>query len=923
MARKKTRRVVEEVAAPKPVQTAITRKVDLAPEDWFLATWRRLTPLPRPEPRPFDLPACVEQVGSMKTTCSGYQWPWETCDIPNTLTPTEAHFWFTAITETSHDVSPRNFANALHKRDFTGDLSGDQLVTYLQKRNRWLPSLIVGVLRNLLTPREVVELILDPRLNEAGHGWGGGWGSPLPSTLTAGFARHLLPYLTDLERAELRDYLRPLVQQAQWPVNYYDQVPVVFYLAALCGLHLEMLDLVRNWPDGHFLVNNHSYYQRPQEIIFGLGDPVLVDLHFRRLGLRLANASHLRAWLAHTELNGLDVVRHSLLALGRATVSEWMDLLCKIEAPEIAPFLLELKLEGRGPTQVREWLEQFVGNAVCGLLRLATGRTKLAETALEYLREAKRRGHAGLIEQEIEAQPECADRIRRAVLELPECTIAAFDEASTPGWLAEGFEQAVLRKTKPVEWAGPTSLPPVLLGDRRLSNDQIQTLLLILQRAEPGARLPVIETLREQADRHALDHFAWRLCELWLAEGGPPKDKWVLNAVGLLGGEQCILNLTPLIREWPRNGQSQRALRALEAFRLIGSDLALMQMASLVGGKKVSFSVQKKARALMEEIAAERLLTIEQLEDRVVPTLDLDERGSRTFDYGPRQFRFVLGSDMKPMLRDPSGKMLTRPPNPTKKDDAEKAARAGREWKLLKKQIGEVLKSQAPRLEQAMLLKRRWAPRDFERYLVRHPLLTNLARRVVWGIFAADGELLHTFRITEEQELHDRMEQPFRLRDSFSIGLVHPVQLTEDERASWQQVFGDYEVIQPIEQLHRRVQSLEPVEEDSRELTRFNARNIPGRVVGGILKNLGWRYKHFRWKTFPADNLTAVIKTEGWDPVVAVCGCVFLAGLHDDGDKAIAEATHLRLGEVDPVVLSEVMNLLEILASRAEPVPQQ
>ncbi len=31
------------------------RSIDLNPEDWFWATWRNLTPLPRPEPQPFDL----------------------------------------------------------------------------------------------------------------------------------------------------------------------------------------------------------------------------------------------------------------------------------------------------------------------------------------------------------------------------------------------------------------------------------------------------------------------------------------------------------------------------------------------------------------------------------------------------------------------------------------------------------------------------------------------------------------------------------------------------------------------------------------------------------------------------------------------------------------------------------------------------
>jgi len=62
----------------------------------------------------------------------------------------------------------------------------------------------------------------------------------------------------------------------------------------------------------------------------------------------------------------------------------------------------------------------------------------------------------------------------------------------------------------------------------------------------------------------------------------------------------------------------------------------------------------------MGEVATERGLSEEQLEDRIVPDLGLDERGRRTFDYGPRQFRLVFGPNLKPLLRDVTGGYTTR-----------------------------------------------------------------------------------------------------------------------------------------------------------------------------------------------------------------------------------------------------------------------
>src|SRR5919199_788970 len=174
------------------------------------------------------------------------------------------------------------------------------------------------------------------------------------------------------------------------------------------------------------------------------------------------------------------------------------------------------------------------------------------------------------------------------------------------------------------------------------------------------------------------------------------------------------------------------AVMGLEVLRAIGSDTALMQINGIA--QKVQFKgLQAKAREAMEEIARERGFTPEQLEDRIVPDCDLDSQGSRSFDFGPRQFRFALGADLKPLIRDESGALKPELPKPGAKDDPAKAQQAVSEWKLLKKQVAEVAKIQAVRLEQAMGNGRRWSAEEFMRLLVDHPLMTHLVQRLVWG----------------------------------------------------------------------------------------------------------------------------------------------------------------------------------------------
>src|SRR5262249_51630425 len=154
------------------------------------------------------------------------------------------------------------------------------------------------------------------------------------------------------------------------------------------------------------------------------------------------------------------------------------------------------------------------------------------------------------------------------------------------------------------------------------------------------------------------------------------------------------LKLAPLIRAWPDERQQPRALFGLECLRAIGSDVALMQLNG-IAQKQLSKGLKAKAAEMMEAVANDRGLSPAQLEDHIVPDCDLDERGTRVFDFGPRQFHFALGPEMKPMVRDQIGKLRDDLPKPGAKDDPARAAAAVEDWKRLKKQVREVAKIQA------------------------------------------------------------------------------------------------------------------------------------------------------------------------------------------------------------------------------------
>jgi hypothetical protein len=442
---------------------------------------------------------------------------------------------------------------------------------------------------------------------------------------------------------------------------------------------------------------------------------------------------------------------------------------------------------------------------------------------------------------------------------------------------------------------------------------------------------PLVAALRANGDRTSLDQFVWRLFEHWNAAGAPTKEKWGMFALGLLGSDGVALKLTPLVRAWPGESQHQRAVTGLECLRAIGTDTALMQINGIA--QKVQFKgLKTKAGECMEGIATDRGLSRAQLEDRIVPDCDLDEKGSRTFDFGPRQFRFVLGPNMKPVIREADGKVRPDLPKPGAKDDAALAEQAVADWKLLKKQVAEVVKIQAVRLEQAMVTGRRWPREEFELLLVRHPLMTNLVRLVVWGAYDAEGKLTGTFRVTEDLSYGDSSDEQYDLSAAVEVGIVHPYHLSDEERSAWGELFSDYELVPPFVQLGRPILGLDPAEVAATEILRYQQTKIPPQSLVFGLEKQGWERGlpedggvfHSHSKPFYGSNLTAIVEyegvpvgyMEGWDEQ-SMERCFFIPGIW----KPSWYTDHkelLPLGQVDPVVISEVLNDLAGIAAKGK-----
>ncbi len=907
---RRTRPDADPPAEPT-VHTDVGRGIDLPPEAAFFATWRDTPPLPRPEPRPFDKADCLGRLQRVKGVDYGNP-DWDAAGIAPAMTREEADFWLAAIVQWCEGKATSVVAAGLQSVEFTGEVGLSLARELFKQPRRPPPPELAGVLANLLGPVRFLDLLAAGDFRQAQtHYWARGQNE---LALVRGCWERVRPYLTADELEQVRTGVRPRLDPRTWPKKHDDPLPMPYYVAALAGMHDEVWGLARGWQFGPTDPARYVFnYSAPLLVLLGLRDPALLETKARELNLSLHTRFDLRAWMAHTGVGGLDYAAEQVQKQrwgNRPLIEE----LGRARDPAVARHMLALKVRGKNPAPARAWLDENVGSAVAGLIPLTAGRDKVGRAAVEYLCDVVKRGLGWVIERELAAaDPQTAGRVRRAVLDRPERAVPAFEPGEEPDWVAEVAATVPKPKGSPPGWLNPATLPPLVAAGRRLADAHVAALLTELRTIPGGSVAPFAAAVCQHADPASRDAFATELFERWLAEKAPYPDSWVIAAVGRLGGDAAVDALVPRLKRWPGGASSRRIKDGLAAVRAVGTDYALAQLAHLA-----LVHPNRRARAAAAEnlsaAAAERGLTSEQLEDRTVPDLGL-YAGGPVLDYGPRQFRFALAPDLRPGAKDDRGRLHAALPTPRKTDDPLLVAEARESFRLLKAQAAEVVAAVCQRLERGLVHQRRWAADDFGRFLVRHPLTGAVARRLVWGRFAPDGSLAGTFRVTEEGEYAGPDDRPAAVAANDQVGLVHPVQMTADERTAWAERFADYEVVPPFPQLARPVFDLTEAEAAAVEVMRFNAKQVPyGRAITKAVKEHGWTRRDSAVRPFPAAGVTAVVKLSGWDKV-EVHGCIFLPRV--DANAVYDPKQAVPLGQVDPVARCEVFADLDAWAKAA------
>ncbi len=473
-------------------------------------------------------------------------------------------------------------------------------------------------------------------------------------------------------------------------------------------------------------------------------------------------------------------------------------------------------------------------------------------------------------------------------------------------------------RKKKVEWVQSLTLPEVHRRDgETVPKEYLLSILAAYADQEPAGLSEDAKKLASPLEPEVLSGYMRALYEGWLSAGAEAKKRWVLYALSVHGGQTVIPVLCGQIKDWAEHQRGAMAAEAVRALALNGSPEALRLVDQM--SRKYKFrQVKNAAGEALRQAATALGISREELEDRLVPDLGFDGKMEQVFDYGPRSFTVRLNAALEAEIYDSTGKRLKNLPAPGRQDDPEKAASANQAFRQMKKQLKEVTASQKLRLEQALLAARFWEPEKWRALFVNNPVMQSFAMGLIWGVYEG-SELQGTFRYMEDGSFNTEEEETCPFPESGKIGLVHPLELSDEVLAAWKEQLSDYEISQPFEQLCRPVFRVTQEERDKTVLARFEDRTLNGLSLSGQLLKAGW----FRGPTMDAGHFENYYRRDGaFGAELTFSGCsvgcenqevtvrqLSFYRLPEDvpGSGAFRKENRCLTGEVEPRYFSEVV----------------
>lgn len=666
-----------------------------------------------------------------------------------------------------------------------------------------------------------------------------------------------------------------------------------------------------------------------------VGDPAITERESNQL--RLTILSKLIEW---NDPADRALIAQRLQAGFRAgdvdQVIRFIGLATGWELPQFRSDLLSLV--DHKSKQVRATAARALGKLGDGFLPKAIELLRAAEApvrdcAVTILAVMNSDAAAAALEERLDEEPD--DDIRDKMLLVLEAAWEARGRKMDRPEIEGRIKRAAASLESPVApWLNERDLPPLRwTGGEPLDARAVRYLLYRQSRAKEMRPDVEAKPLYDLIDRATSADFALALLKGFLSSPMDAADRWALAIAGLLGDDRVVPIVSDQIRSWVDKKRGKLAEWATQALALLNSDAALAAVDALALRYRSKQKNIGKAAADAFAEAAERLgVTTDELGDRVVPWLGFEPGRPRLIDCAGRQLEVRITNDFKFEFYDVEKKKRVA----SLPSGAPKELKA--EFKDLSALLREVVKGQIARLENLMVRQFRWPVSRWGELYLLHPLLFPFATRLIWGFYDAQGELLQTYRVLDDRTFTDERDEPVALPAEGTVGIIHPLELSDQRRQAWRTHLSDYAVDPPFEQIERPAVSPAADELDTRWCGALRGTQINGMTFKGRAERFGWLRGSvaslgtipFYRKSFPGAGVDAILTLQGMFVGIGMGSSIELLdyGFVASGSVVVdepADSSDARLiafAHVPPVVFSETVGDLKKLAGAQEEVAQ-
>ena len=443
--------------------------------------------------------------------------------------------------------------------------------------------------------------------------------------------------------------------------------------------------------------------------------------------------------------------------------------------------------------------------------------------------------HARTLLQEA-VQKEINDDARDLMLEtLDYPTIEDGDDLTVVTRLV-AYAKKRHKLSRPAEkWLDDTSLPLLYLQDgQAMSIEMMRFLLYRMSRVREVRADMEVKPLLRLIDRSRSGEFASALFQQYQQQGGDASIRYLLIVAAMLGDDLLVEKLKDAMHFWIESKRFKMAEHGIAALAMQGSANALRFVEFLSRRYRIRKSaVGAAALATLQSTAAELGISIHELGDRIAP--DFGFTGMFKYvEINNETWRVFIDNHFKPGYLNENNRRFKSIPTGTSNEMRES-------FKLLAKDITDAVKSQSQRLEYFLVIQRKWSSHAWQQLFLGNPLMFVFARRLLWGLFDEQDQLITPFYCQDNMALLTAVDTEITLLENTSVRILHPLMLDTATLQQWKYKFEERGIEPVFPQLDRPVSALLPQQAYTTLVDDFEDISMESEVLHAHMEQKGWK----------------------------------------------------------------------------------